>query len=313
MTTAVTRAQLDAHVLVPEDTSYLALELHSKIRLPFALCCDQARTWLTSADITAGVHEDDDGHLVLTMRSSTAVDQVIDHLLQPWIDEEAAGRLRDGLDACCLDAQVTTDGPDSLVLAFGHTGNLMSAVEMCVLLGADGIADGLDLTDPQDLAVMAKSMRLVLIGLTGRDVVVERQDACVHADAQLQVSLTAGQALQLANRLRTAPKPPAQRGGQGADASPTPPGIQLNLTEHYVLHGIAEGRNTQAIAADYHYHEKTVLETTDALREKLGVRERASIPARARTLGLLYPGGVRSPHLPIPGTGHNAQEGIANT
>ncbi|AQU70266.1 hypothetical protein BBN63_32890 [Streptomyces niveus] len=221
MQQSMDRARITARVDVADDQSTLRVVLLGGSRLPFLhfSSADEATTWLENAGIRATADTDEDDNVVLHLPADT-VDTVRELLTADYLRaEDAADALQHALHQAGITlATVTVETPDALFVEIADSDNLATGVNLGVLLGADDIAQGLELHRPKGMRKLASRLHLVLTGAVGRGVAVRAEPGCEHRDDRLLIDLHADQAPRLADRIT----PPASASNTGSGAGVLP-------------------------------------------------------------------------------------------
>lgn len=202
---AVAAADISAMVQSAADTGLPVVLLFGSRGLPCALDRTALQAWLTAAGIDATVGDNANGRtceLEIVLADSAAGHRLADQLLAPVLHvQDSATRLRAALNPFDLSAEVVPLRRGSITVKLSDPDNLRSAITLAAALGVDNIADGLDLVRAEGQNTLADRMKHLLIGIVGADVMVEATPDCVHAEADITLTLSADQALALAERL----------------------------------------------------------------------------------------------------------------
>ncbi|MFD4114566.1 hypothetical protein ACFWSJ_14035 [Streptomyces niveus] len=210
MQQSMDRARITVRVDVADDQSTLRVVLLGGSRLPFLhfSAADEATAWLENAGIRATADTDEDDNVVLHLPADT-VDTVRERLTADYLRaEDAADALQHALHQAGITlATVTVETPDALFVEIADSDNLATGVNLGVLLGADDIAQGLELHRPKGMRKLARRLHLVLTGAVGREVAVHAEPGCEHRDDRLLIDLRVDQTPHLADRITSTPRP----------------------------------------------------------------------------------------------------------
>ncbi|MFF5090454.1 hypothetical protein [Streptomyces niveus] len=201
------RARITARVEPADDPPGLLVVLLGGTRLPFThfASADDANTWLKNAGIGATADTDEDDNVVLHLPAGT-VDAVRELLTSAYIHaEDAADTLQHALHQAGITlATVTVTDQDAVAIEIADSDNLATGVNLGVQLGADSIAQGLELHRPKGMRKLARRLHLVLTGAVGRGVAVRAEPGCEHRDDRLLIGLHIGRVSSLADRINAA-------------------------------------------------------------------------------------------------------------
>ncbi|MFG3001746.1 hypothetical protein [Streptomyces sp. NPDC048340] len=206
---AVAAADVSAMVRSAADTALPVVLLFGSRGLPCALDRTAIQAWLTAAGIDATVDataaDNANGRtraLEIVLSDSTAGQRLADQLLAPVLHaQDSATRLRAALDPLDLSAEVVPVRRGSVTVNLSDPDDLRSAITLAAALGVDDIVGGLDLVRAEGQNALAGRMKQLLIGIVGAGVMVEATPDCVHAEADITLTLSADQALRLTERL----------------------------------------------------------------------------------------------------------------
>ncbi|MFE4610878.1 hypothetical protein ACFRK5_21390 [Streptomyces niveus] len=201
------RAGITARVEPADDPPGLLVVLLGGTRLPFThfASADEATAWLKNAGIGASADTDEDDNVVLHLPRDT-VNAVRELLTSAYLHaEDAADAMQHALHQAGITlATVTVADQDALVIEIADSDNLATGVNLGVLLGADTIAQGLQLHRPKGMRKLASRLHLVLTGSVGGGVDMRAEPGCEHRDDRLVIGLRVDQALALADRISDA-------------------------------------------------------------------------------------------------------------
>lgn len=220
---SLTRAHIAARVEPADHGQALRMVLLGGTRLPFAphyANTGGADTWLRDAGIEAVTYIDQEDNVVIsgpldTMRDLTGL------LTKDQLPaEEAAVALRHALEARGLDpAGVATSAEGTLVVKISEAA---TAANLGMLLGADDIAQDLDMHAGKGIEVLAERLHPVLTGAVGPGVAFESVGRKRSAD-DLVIRLGVSEATQLTKRI-AAPASSRTTAGRGVPRAGTPSG-----------------------------------------------------------------------------------------
>ncbi|MFD6335636.1 hypothetical protein ACFWGI_39465 [Streptomyces niveus] len=218
---SLTRAHIAARVELADHGTAVRMVLLGGSRLPFAPHYSDpggADKWLQDAGIEAGTYIDKEENIVIrgpldTMRKLTGL------LTQVYLPaEEAAVALRRALEERGLGpAGVATSAQGALVVKIPE---VATAVRLGMLLGADDIAQDLDMDTGKGVGVLAERLHPVLTGAVGPDVGYESVGRRRFAD-DLVIRLGVNEATQLTERLTAAPASSKTTAGHGVPRAAT--------------------------------------------------------------------------------------------
>lgn len=205
------QARIAARIEPSDDGSALHLVLLGGSRLPFRhFPAAQAEAWLKDARIEASTGTDKEDNVVIS-GSTEAIGDLTDRLTQnPILAEEAAAALLSALENCGLDrAEVMTSAEEAVAIRIPNTDGFDTAVKLGVLLGADTIAQGLDLDTLKGVQDLADRLHPVLTGAAGPDVAVavEARHNRLRPGDCLIVLLGGDEATRLIERITAATSP----------------------------------------------------------------------------------------------------------
>lgn len=204
------RAAITARVEPADDPPGLLVVLLGGTRLPFThfASADEANAWLKNAGIGATADTDEDDNVVLHLPRDT-VAAVRELLTSAYIHaEDAADALQHALHQAGITlATVTVTDQDAVAIEIADSDNLATGVNLGVLLGADSIAQGLELHRPKGMRKLARRLHFVLTGAVGRGVAVHAEPGCEHRDDRLLIDLSVDHTPPLADRITSTPRP----------------------------------------------------------------------------------------------------------
>lgn len=199
------------HGYVAEDEGALAVQLLCCSDLPFTLDTAAAQGWLDDAGIRARARSDDESGLavlVVSPLSDRDARRLGNRLLELGAPTRAVlAQLTAAFSRHALSANVRA-GRSQVTITIQDDDPRETAVQLSVLLGADDIAEGVNLHREKGLRKLAMRMRLLLIGLAGEGVTVQAEQGCVHNEDLFTVRLSLEQAQLLAGRLLAIPALP---------------------------------------------------------------------------------------------------------
>ncbi|WP_153812142.1 hypothetical protein [Streptomyces sp. SUK 48] len=200
---ALKAADFLATLEVADDRTALHLMEYSS-RSPFGATVEAATEWLRQSGIDATAARDEQTlRVVLTLASADSVRTLIATLLQPLITARTtAQQLEDVLSDLGVDSTVDA-GTQYLNLHLAED-ELGPAIALARLLGAPGLADGLQLSRRRGIRRLTERIRWLITGVVGSPVSAEAEPACPHEADRLTIGMSLEQARRLTERLRLA-------------------------------------------------------------------------------------------------------------
>ncbi|MFK0142694.1 hypothetical protein [Streptomyces murinus] len=206
------KAQLDdalkaagflATLEVADDRTALHLTEYSS-RSPLGATVEAATEWLRRSGIDATAARDEQTfRVVLTLASADCVRTLIATLLQPLITARTtAQQLDDVLSDHGINSTVDA-GTEYLNLHLAED-KLGPAITLARLLGAPGLADGLQLSRRRGIRRLTERIQWLITGVVGSPVSAEVEPACPHEVDRLTIAMNLEQARRLTERLRLA-------------------------------------------------------------------------------------------------------------
>lgn len=188
--------------------------------VPFELTAEAAQQWLDREEINAQAYLDEFGYLVVAFPAGAedAAHAFTELLTTKALQaQDTVDALQEALDGHGLGeaAAVSVQLPDPVMIEI--TDHLDTAVTLGVLLGADYIAEDLELGRRKGMRKLARRLRLVLTGALGRGVTTSAEPGCEHKADRLVIGLSLSQVTALTGRIAAAPR--ALPGGGAAGLS----------------------------------------------------------------------------------------------